>query len=36
MTNRRADIIANLNKNLEDSIGLFKSLKPNDLNFQLY
>lgn len=36
MTNRRADIIANLDKNLEDSIGLFKSLKPNDLNFQLY
>ena len=36
MTNRRADIIANLDKNVEDAIGLFKSLKPNDLNFQLY
>ena len=36
MTSRRADIIANLDKNVEDAIGLFKSLKPNDLNFQLY
>ena len=36
MTSRRADVIANLDKNVEDAIGLFKSLKPNDLNFQLY
>ena len=36
MNNRRADIIANLDKNMEDSIGLFKSLKSKELNFQLY
>ena len=36
MTDRRADIVANLEKNLEDAVGLFKSLKPNELHFQLY
>lgn len=36
MTDRRADIIANLDKNLKDAIGLFKSVKPNVLNIQLY
>ncbi len=36
MTDRRADIIADLDKNLEDAVGLFESLKPDELNVQLY
>ena len=36
MKDRRTPIIAELNKNLEDTITLFRSLTPDELNIQVY
>ena len=36
MTDRRSDIIGNLEKSLQDSISFFRSLKPDELDVTVY
>ena len=36
MDDRRANIIADLEKNLDETIAFFKSLSPDELNTQVY
>ena len=36
MSDRRTTILAALEKNLEDTLAYFKSLSPDELNFQVY